>query len=112
MYELVKKLCTENGITINALEKELGFSQGSISKMKTSMPRIDRVMEIAKFFNVPVESFYKSAPHKANPFEEKCKALSEIIQKAYGKDYALTICGDGSFYVSRKIKCNGQTTDK
>ena len=112
MYELIKRLCTENGMTIHALEKELGFSQGSISKMKKSVPRVDRVVKIAKFFDVPVESFYKQLPHKPNPFEEKCIALADMIRKVYGEDYSVTVCGDGLFFISRKIKCNGQTTDK
>ena len=111
MYELIRQLCKKKGISVHALEKELGFSQGSISKMRTSVPKVDRVMKIAKYFDVPVESFYKRLPQKQNPFEQKCKALAEMVQRTYGEDYSVTICGDGSFYISRKIKCDGQTAD-
>lgn len=37
--EILKKLCKERGITINKLEQELDFSQGSLGKIDTNMPK-------------------------------------------------------------------------
>lgn len=33
-YEIIKKLCSEHGIALTALEKELGFGRGSLGKLK------------------------------------------------------------------------------
>ena len=42
IYTRIKELCSENGITINKLEAELGMSQYSIGKWKiTTTPSID-----------------------------------------------------------------------
>lgn len=48
--ERIKELCREEKITIAKLEKELGFSNGSISKPKT-IPS-DRIAKIADRFGV------------------------------------------------------------
>lgn len=38
-YEIIKKLCSEHGIALTALEKELGFGRGSLGKLKMVEPR-------------------------------------------------------------------------
>lgn len=55
MYERVKALCTERGISVSKLERELGFSHGSLSKLDKSSPSFDRLQKIADFFSVSVE---------------------------------------------------------
>ena len=42
VYERVESLRKERKISQGNLEKELGFSNGSISKWKTSMPKPER----------------------------------------------------------------------
>jgi len=51
--EVIKDLCDKNGITISALEKELSYGNGSLAKAK-KLPA-DRVLEISKYFDVPME---------------------------------------------------------
>lgn len=51
--EMIKDLCSKSGITIAQLEKELGYSNGSLSKSKTI--KAERLMEIARRFNVTME---------------------------------------------------------
>lgn len=58
-YERIKGLCKDNGITISALEKELGFSKGSISKIDKNKPSIDRLEKIAAYFDCPVDYFLR-----------------------------------------------------
>ena len=54
-YEIIKDLCTKNGTTITALEKELGFGRGSIGKLqKGSKVSGDRLKKIADHFGVTV----------------------------------------------------------
>lgn len=43
ILDKVKTLCKSRGISVNRLEQELGFSQGSIGKMGDSIPKADRL---------------------------------------------------------------------
>lgn len=47
VYENVKRRCTEKNISILALEKDCGFSLGSICKWDVSIPRADRLQKVA-----------------------------------------------------------------
>lgn len=55
VYERIENLRKSNGISQGKLEKELGFSNGSISKWKNSMPKPERLQKIADYFNVSVD---------------------------------------------------------
>ena len=54
MYQKVRELCEKRGISVRSLEKELGFSNGSVSKWETSVPGFDKAVKVANYFNVPV----------------------------------------------------------
>lgn len=51
-YQIIKKLCEENDVTISKLERDLKFSRGSISKIDEHKPSMDRIAKIAMYFNV------------------------------------------------------------
>ena len=53
--ERVEKLRKEAKISQGKLERELGFSNGSISKWKNSTPTYERLQKVANFFNVSIE---------------------------------------------------------
>lgn len=55
VFERIENLRKNSGISQGKLEKELGFSNGSISKWKTSMPTFDRLQKIAEYFGVSVD---------------------------------------------------------
>lgn len=54
-YERIESLRKEKGISQGALEKELGFSNGSFSKWRTSMPTHERLQRLASYFHVSVD---------------------------------------------------------
>lgn len=55
-YETIMALCKERNVPITVLEKELGFSRGSIIKLKEGRkPSGERLQKIADRFNVTVE---------------------------------------------------------
>ena len=58
-YDRIKELCKNRNISIAALEKELGFSNGSIGKMRKSTPSIERLQKIADYFGVSLDFLYK-----------------------------------------------------
>lgn len=49
----IRALCAENNTSIKALERELGFSNGSLAKAATI--KGDRLQKIAEHFNVTVD---------------------------------------------------------
>lgn len=55
IYHRIKELCDERNISIAILESNLGFGNSTIQKWKTSNPTIDKLIEVAKFFNVSVD---------------------------------------------------------
>lgn len=59
--DVLKKLCNERGISINKLEQELGFSQGSLGKINSNVPKADKLYAIARYFDVPMEVFFDSS---------------------------------------------------
>ena len=61
MYQKIKALCKENNISVYFLEKQLGFSTGSVCKWDISMPRADALLKIAQYFNKPVDYFISSS---------------------------------------------------
>lgn len=59
IYNNIKELCDERGISISQLEKEAGLGNGTISGWKESMPRIDNLQSVAKVLKVKVEKLLK-----------------------------------------------------
>lgn len=53
-YDTLKKVCLEHDTSVSKLEKELGFSNGSLSK---GIPRADRLYKISKHLQIPMEAF-------------------------------------------------------
>ena len=52
MFERIELLRKERGISQGKLEKELRFSNGSISKWKQSTPNPERLKRLAEYFGV------------------------------------------------------------
>lgn len=57
LFDKIKKLCEEKKISIYRLEKDLGFSESSICKWKTSKPSIEKVKAVADYFDMSIEYF-------------------------------------------------------
>lgn len=53
-YDVIKKLCTEHGIALTALEKELGFGRGSLGKLKSGGTSAKRLQKVADYFDVSI----------------------------------------------------------
>lgn len=57
MYQKIKKLCKEKGISVYYLEKILELSTGSICKWESSIPRADTLQKVADYFGVSTSYF-------------------------------------------------------
>ena len=54
--EMVKEICKQRNIPISRLERECGFSNGYISKLKRGYFPIDKAEKIARFLNLDVNT--------------------------------------------------------
>lgn len=58
MFEKIKELCKEKGISVLTLEKETGIAHG-IHRWDTSKPSVDKVKAVADYFGVSVDYILK-----------------------------------------------------
>jgi len=81
-YETIKKLCKDHGVTVTGVEKELGFSRGSLCKVNTNKPSMEKVQKLAAYFNVSVESLLGNEDDTPGYYlnEETAKAAQEIFE--------------------------------
>lgn len=57
IYEKVKKLCDERGISIRMLEQNTGIKNGTIGGWREHQPTLNRLQAVADYFGVPLEYF-------------------------------------------------------
>lgn len=62
MYQKYAELRDKNGVTDYRVATETGITKSTFTDWKNgkSSPKLEKLMKIAKFFNVPVEWFYSS----------------------------------------------------
>lgn len=93
MYERIEFLRKKEGISQGNLEKELGFSNGSISKWKTSTPKPERLQKLADHFGVSID-FLIGKTDKVicpicgfgdNPLSEQSRKEHELFHQRFLK---------------------------
>lgn len=55
IVDSIKKICKNNSITVSQLEKEIGLSQGLVSKWMNTTPSLDKIVDIADYFHVSID---------------------------------------------------------
>lgn len=56
LYNRIKELCYEKGISITKLENDLNFGNSSIKKWeRISSPSVDKIIKVASYFDVSVD---------------------------------------------------------
>ena len=86
-YDRIEMLRKEKGISQGVLEKELGFSNGSYCKWRTSMPTHERLQKLANFFQVSVDYLVSGEEAASIPFLNEETALT--ARQIYEKDKVL-----------------------
>lgn len=79
VFERIESLRKSQKISQGRLEKELGFSNGSISKWKTSMPTLERLQKIADYFGVTID--YLTTGEETNASSYKNGDITDQIDK-------------------------------
>ena len=55
LYEKIKELAKERGVSIRQIEEKLGFGNGTLNRWRTIMPSIDKVQKVSDYFNVSID---------------------------------------------------------
>lgn len=55
IYDNVKKLCKEHGVSIAAVEKQAGLSNGAIGKWNESSPTVENLQAVARILDCSVD---------------------------------------------------------
>lgn len=54
-FEIVKNLAKKQGLSLNQLEEKLEYSRNTLYGLKSSIPKSDRLQEIADYFGVSTD---------------------------------------------------------
>ena len=81
VFERIENLRNQAGISQGKLEKELGFSNGSISKWKNSTPNPERLKKMADYFGTTVEYLMTGEKPEIPGFEPEHLELIELYSK-------------------------------
>lgn len=78
--ELVKKICKERKIPISKLERDCGFSNGYIRKLKEGKFPSDRLQIIAEYLNLPVEYLMTGEIAEQHYYiDEKTREMAQFL---------------------------------
>jgi hypothetical protein len=55
IYDRIKQLCKENGVTVTGTEATLGFARGSLCKIDKNKPSMDKVAKLADFLHTTTD---------------------------------------------------------
>ncbi len=80
LYEKVKSLCDERGISIRKLEIELGIGNGIIGRWKHSKPNAERIKSVADYFNVSVNSLLDDEEDVEYYIDPEVTAIAEELK--------------------------------
>lgn len=59
LIQNIKNICALHGISVSALEKTLGFGNGTISKWAKCSPTVEKLAMVANYFGVTVDDLLK-----------------------------------------------------
>ncbi|MDA2638786.1 helix-turn-helix transcriptional regulator [Bacillus cereus] len=90
IFQRVKDLATDRGLSIAELERKLNFSPNTLYKLKSQKPSIDRIEAIAKYFNVSTDyllgrtdkKYWELTDKDEKDIQKKLEELIEDMTKA------------------------------
>lgn len=54
-FDILKKLCDEQGISVNKLEEEIGLGKNTLYSWKKNTPKGSNLIKVADYFNVSTD---------------------------------------------------------
>ena len=80
MVERIVDLIKKKGMSINAVEKQLGFGNGAIKRFDTNSPSIDKIISLSNFLNVSLD-YLVIGKDNANMLSNEKRGLVDIFKK-------------------------------
>ncbi|MBQ6787512.1 MAG: helix-turn-helix transcriptional regulator [Lachnospiraceae bacterium] len=81
LKDRIKALANERGISLPALEAELGFGNSTIVKWDKSTPNAEKLNAVAKFFNVSMDYLLNGTELTEKDNKDISKDLENIMNK-------------------------------
>ena len=83
IVETIRGLCEERKISIAGLEKILGLGNGTIRRWDEKLPSTDKIIKVADFFGVPLDSLLQRGSTEENKAQNSTeKRLLLLARKA------------------------------
>lgn len=64
IYDRIRMLCKEKGVTVTGTEMELGFARGSLCKIDKNKPSVERLQKLADYFKVESDWLVGASEYK------------------------------------------------
>lgn len=84
IYERLKILCKDKGVSISKMEEDNGIPKGNSNKWRTSEPRAAMLFKLAEYFNVSTDYILtgeQSGVSKENYYDVETEMLARELQK-------------------------------
>lgn len=59
LYDRIREICDERGMSVAAFEKACGFTACSVQKWNVSVPSADKLVQAAQFLGMTVEQLLR-----------------------------------------------------
>jgi len=85
LVERIKAECKKNNTNISSIEKEIGLSNGTISKWNNSKPSADSLLSVAKILHCSMEYLltgYDSLPNISTDKQQWLNLYNILLQNA------------------------------
>lgn len=102
IYDRIKQLCKDNGVTVTGTESALGFARGSLCKIDKNKPSIEKVSKLADYLHTTSdyimtgESSSDKKKSQLNPKDERdiAKRLESTLTALEENQEALMFSGE------------------
>jgi len=79
IYERIRGIVKERGLTITGMEKELGFARGSLCKIDTSKPSAERLQKLSDYLGVTTGYILKGEESDSYYLNDETKEIAQEI---------------------------------
>lgn len=90
MVERLLALIKQKGLSVSAVEKQLGFGNGAIKRFSTSSPSVDKIIALSNFLNTSVE-YILFGNENISEQPEDVKNLITIYKSLSDKDKGMVL---------------------
>ncbi len=111
LKERIKELANQRGISLPALEAELGFGNSTIVKWDKSTPNAEKLNAVAKYFGVSMDYLLNGVEEKKSP-ELTAKDMRDIKRNVDNIMESLDAAnGEALYYDGIEVQLTDETKD-